>query len=264
MLKQVIKRYTFIMMVLGLAACEAYIEDDPLTGNSEQSLNFPGQANKQSMQMQSMQQRRPGTNNSGTSNSGTAGVSGSDESRMQQTRVQSAGSIEGGKTSPSSLAPGGIIGPRTAAQQKAATQPSATVSALSTTSSLPAESSSASAKPVNKESLNKGRQLYTQKDFNQAVKELDAFIKENEEADEVPEALLYLGNSYFELQNWEKAALAYKRIDQHYYPYPLAPQASLKLAQCYENMGQPKLAEAVRKNMKDKYPPGSYELPVTD
>lgn len=176
------------------------------------------------------------------------GGAGPNLGRMQQMRGQVSSSTNGQSAAANSTS-GGTTGPRTGGQPSAAKESPAAENHASQSSTQ---------QPVNKEHFNRGRQFYEQRNFSAAAQEFETFIKENDEADDIPEALYYAGNSYFELEVWDKAALAYRRIDQHYYPYPLAPQASLKLAECYEKMGQPKLSDAVRKNMKDKYPPGSY------
>ena len=262
MIKPNIKPYiSAVTIVLNLAACASYVEDYPPVEDTSQPAAFPNQAgqpstgqggqsvfNPQAFQQQAMQQRRSSVSGNmlpaNTGNVSAPGGGGPDETRMQQMRGQMSAGPGAVEMMASTQSPGGVTGPRTATT---------------------AASSESSARPTaNKEALNKGKLLYEQKNFAQAAQEFEAFLKHNDEADEIPEALYYLGNCYFELQDWSKSASAYKKIDQLYHPYPLAPQAALRLAQCYEKMGQPNLADAVRKNMKFKYPPGSYELPPSN
>ncbi len=241
MLKIATRYYFFMAVALGLAACDAYIEDPPLTQESSQTIQ------QRNMQQLSMQQRQVTSNSVKGGGGDLPPGAGPNLGRMQQMRTQVSTSTDG-QSAAANPASGGVIGPRSTDQQQTAAKESPAAT----------ENQASTQKPVNKEHFSKGKQLYEQKNYAAAAQEFETFVKENDEADDVPEALYYAGNSYFELEIWDKAALAYRQIDMHYYPYPLAPQASLKLAQCYENLGQPKMAEAVRKNMKDKYPPGSY------
>jgi TolA-binding protein len=119
-------------------------------------------------------------------------------------------------------------------------------SATATTTSNKADASS--------ESLKQGKESFEAGQYEQAAAEFEAFLSKNEYGDQTPEALYYLGESYYHLGKYKEAIKSYRKIDQMFQLYSLAPNAVYKMAKCYEKLGQSKYSAAIFKKLKTKYP----------
>jgi tol-pal system protein YbgF len=102
--------------------------------------------------------------------------------------------------------------------------------------------------------LQAGVEAYNIGDYKTAVKRFKQFLDLNTTSDSAPEALFFLGESYYRMKNYQKAMTSYKKIDSNYSLYPRAGEALYKAGKCLESLGNTTLAKRVFKKVAAKYP----------
>ncbi len=102
--------------------------------------------------------------------------------------------------------------------------------------------------------ISQGRKLFEEKKYESAAVEFENFLRDHEFDDLSPEALYYLGESHYRLENYQAALNAYKKINKIFPIYPLAPDALYRTAKCYEKLNQPEISRSILKRLKAKYP----------
>jgi tol-pal system protein YbgF len=102
--------------------------------------------------------------------------------------------------------------------------------------------------------LQAGTEAYNIGDYNQAIGKLDQFINRYPDSDSVPEALFFLGQSYYRMKDYQKAMTTYKKIDSNFSLYPKAGEALYKVGKCLEALGNKDFAVRVFKKVAAKYP----------
>jgi tol-pal system protein YbgF len=91
-------------------------------------------------------------------------------------------------------------------------------------------------------------------DYQGAEKNLKLFLDKHPASDSTPEALFFLGETYFRMKEYQKAMTTYKKIDSNFSLYPKAGEALYKAGKCLELLGNKSLAERVYKKVSAKYP----------
>lgn len=104
------------------------------------------------------------------------------------------------------------------------------------------------------QALQAGIEAYNIGDYNQAIGKLDQFINRHPNSDSVPEALFFLGQSYYRIKDYQKAMTTYKKIDSNFSLYPKAGEALYKVGKCLEALGNKDFAVRVFKKVATKYP----------
>lgn len=109
---------------------------------------------------------------------------------------------------------------------------------------------------INKDTqlLEQGKYFYKRKKYYESVTKLKEFLKNFEYHDLAPEAWLYLGESYLRKEQYGEALRAYKKIYFRYLPYPGAPLALFRMAQCYEKIGNKKAAADSGEKLETQFP----------
>ena len=102
--------------------------------------------------------------------------------------------------------------------------------------------------------LKAGKEAYNVGDYKEAENKLKQFIDKYSASDSTPEALFFLGETYFRVKNYKKALTTYKKIDSEFSPYPKAGEALYKAGKCLEMLGQGSIAKRVFKKVTTKYP----------
>lgn len=102
--------------------------------------------------------------------------------------------------------------------------------------------------------LQSGVESYNIGNYQEAIGALTQFYNQYPASDSTPEALFFLGESYFKLGNYQKALTAYKKVDIDFTRYPRAGEALYKAGKCLAAMGNKTIAKRVFKKIKTKYP----------
>ncbi len=108
--------------------------------------------------------------------------------------------------------------------------------------------------PEDTQLLQAGIEAYNIGDYNQAIGKLDQFINRYPDSDSIPEALFFLGQSYYRMKDYQKAMTTYKKIDSNFSLYPKAAEALYKVGKCLEALGNKDFAARVFKKVAAKYP----------
>ena len=173
---------------------------------------------------------------------------------MQQTRDEKYGS--GAMAESMGMPPG--AGPDLGRMQEMRSRMFGGGFAAETIKNLPARSDSSAPKPTAEDAsgnlIQRGKELFKAEEYQLAAVKFEAFLKDHEFDDLTPEALYYLGESYYKQEKYAEAIKAYKKIAQFFKRYPLAPNAVYKMAKCYEKLGQSQKAQGTLKQLKVNYP----------
>lgn len=104
------------------------------------------------------------------------------------------------------------------------------------------------------QTLQTGIEAYNIGDYNGAIEKFKKFVDQYPASDSTPEALFFLGESYYRMKEYQEAITNYKKIDNNFSLYPRAGEALFKAGKCLEAMGKEKLAKRVFKKVTAKYP----------
>jgi len=102
--------------------------------------------------------------------------------------------------------------------------------------------------------LQAGIESYNIGDYNGAIEKFKKFVDQYPASDSTPEALFFLGESYYRMKEYQQAITNYKKVDNNFSLYPRAGEALFKAGKCLEAMGKEKLAKRVFKKVTAKYP----------
>lgn len=115
------------------------------------------------------------------------------------------------------------------------------------------------AAPVNpvKEEYELALGYYRQKEYENAEKGFAAFLQKNPKAKMAPDAIYYLGESFFQRGRQREAAEQYLKLSTQYANAPRAPEALLRLGQSLYALGAKEQACATYGELARKYPNAS-------
>jgi len=105
-----------------------------------------------------------------------------------------------------------------------------------------------------KEAYEKAVSLFRSGKYNQAYRAFNDYIKENPKGRMVPNARFWLGDCYYNQQEYELAILEYQKVLADYARHPKAPVALLKQGLAFEKLRDKATAVIVYKKLMADYP----------
>ncbi len=106
----------------------------------------------------------------------------------------------------------------------------------------------------NTQALQTGIDAYNIGNYSEAAGKLKQFIDQTPDSDAMPEALFFLGQSYYRAKDYQRAMTTFKKIDSNFSLYPKAAEALYMVGKCLEIMGNKEIAKRVFKKVAAKYP----------
>ncbi|MBN2090058.1 outer membrane protein assembly factor BamD [candidate division KSB1 bacterium] len=100
-----------------------------------------------------------------------------------------------------------------------------------------------------KQHFEKGMELFNNQEYKKAQKHLDVYIQLRQDSVFTPQAIFYVGESFFHLKKYSEAQQYYNRLKWNYPNNPLASVANEKINLCY----QQQFHEAKRMFDKEDY-----------
>ncbi|MFA5625119.1 MAG: tol-pal system protein YbgF [Bradymonadales bacterium] len=99
-----------------------------------------------------------------------------------------------------------------------------------------------------------GIDLYRRGLYTQSRAKFEDFLNTKPEREYTDNALYWIGECYFALEDYEKALSYFERIVIHYSETNKVPDAMLKAAHCYQNLGKEDAANAMLRQLTSQHP----------
>ncbi len=115
------------------------------------------------------------------------------------------------------------------------------------------KSPAASAKGPGKEIYDKGYSLFREKKFNDAYRTFADYIEKFPKGNMVPNARFWLGDCYYNQNEYELAILEYQKVIADFPSHPKAPAALLKQGLAFEKLKDSETARIVYKKLLADY-----------
>lgn len=132
-------------------------------------------------------------------------------------------------------------------------QAPATAKGAAAPSQNPSVAASLSANPA-KDEFAAAMTFFKQKEYENAEKGFSAFLQKNPQSRLDPDALYYLGESFYQRGRQREAAEQFLKISTHYANSAKAPEAMLRLGQSLAALGAHEQACATFNEVSQKYP----------
>ncbi len=101
---------------------------------------------------------------------------------------------------------------------------------------------------------NQGMQAYNAKKSEEARSRFSEFVAQNPDDPLAPNALYWIGETYYDQRDFAQAILAFKDVPRRFKDHEKTPAALLKIAYCYEKLGDKNNAIFYLRTLIDEFP----------
>jgi tol-pal system protein YbgF len=122
------------------------------------------------------------------------------------------------------------------------------------------QGTAAAARSLSSEEFDLGLSYLKQKEFENAEKSFATYLQKNPNAKMTPEAIYYLGETYYQRGRQREAAEQYLKVSTQYASSPRAPEALLRLGQSLSALGAKEQACAAFAEIARKYPNAAPQI----
>jgi tol-pal system protein YbgF len=110
------------------------------------------------------------------------------------------------------------------------------------------------AKTNTDDSYKRGFDAFQKGSYNEALPLFAQYVKENRDAPLVPNAYFWMGESYMNMKNYEKAILQFQDVIERFPKSDKAPKAMLRQAEAFAGLGDKKSSTTLLRRVVELYP----------